>query len=213
MEAVFQMAGCSSSRDASVTAMTGSSDTGVSWDICNTWQYGKKKDKIKYSEGLKLISGVGMAETLAGWDALVWHSCSSAGVPFALCARAFLVVDHQESSFRLSELSVPDSISAQPPDHGRCCSFKAPAEQQQLLGLQLNSTSHEMRDNEKSAEREKAEASETIRHLKAVWDSRKWKKGKRKVLQPSAGGRREVCAAPSHGAARLTRCRRELTFI
>lgn len=142
---------------------------------------------------------MGMAETLAGWDAPVCHSCSSAGVPFALCAWAFLVVDPEESSFQLSELLVPDSISAQPPNHRHCCSFKAPAEQQQLLGLQLNSTSHEMRDSKKSTEREKAEASETIRHLKAVWDSRRGKKEKESLTVLSRGAQRGLCCS-------FTRC-------
>lgn len=36
----------------------------------------------------------------------------------------------------------------------------APGEEQELPGLEMNSTSHEMRDNKKSTEREKTEASE-----------------------------------------------------
>lgn len=93
----------------------------------------------------------------------------------------------------------PTPSQHNPPNHRRCCSFKAPAEQQQLLGLQLNSTSHEMRDSKKSTEREKAEASETIRHLKAVWDSRRGKKEKESLTVLSRGAQRGLCCS-------FTRC-------
>lgn len=72
-----------------------------------------------------------------------------------------------------------------------------------------------MRDNKKNQQKEKRLMLwKQLRHLKAAQDSLvSGKKSYKKVLESSAGERREACAAPSHGAAPLTRCRRELTFV
>lgn len=104
-------------------------------------------------------------------------------------------------------------LSAPPQPHALLLAQgMAPREQQELLGFELNSTSHEMRDNKRSTEREKAEASETIKPLKSCVGLLRGGEIK-KVLQSSAEEQREVSAAYSHGAAPLTHCKCELTFV
>lgn len=80
---------------------------------------------------------------------------------------------------------MPDSISAHPPQPHALLLIQgtAPGEQQELLGLELNSTSHEMHDNEKSTEREKTEVSETIKSLKSCVTLSEVEKGGEKVLR------------------------------
>ena len=65
----------------------------------------------------------------------------------------------------------------------------ATGEQQELLGLGLNSTSHEMRDSKKSTEREKAEASETIKALASCVRLSGGKKVKKRPYSPQQESR------------------------